>query len=903
MKKLTIAIPTKCSINAVTFLSIQKIIKGVLDNYEIVFEILPGKSNIDQARSMLITKWYDDSVDDDLFMFLDSDQSFEVMDIKKLLDLIVLKKADVSIGIYSNRLDKPTSFPVDREKFFTGQEDLILYAGTGVMMITRNILKKIEKYLANEFKMDSPRFWIDVNHRNVIPFFTQRFVDTELGDLNKRDWLGEDFAFCWLVRKVGGKIRGFMSPTIGHEVTTVKYFYPKEISNLKTWTDLDIVYYLGVSIPWSPLDIETKGLGGSETAVVYLSTLWKKMGYNVTVYTNTNDINYKGVNFIHISKFNINDKFSNIILWRNSGLKILSHVNSKNIFVDFHDIRSHIYSEFKPYINKISKIFVKSNYHKNIFLHLFNNDNLLNDKIIIIENGLDFEIIDKIKNSNNITRNMKKLIYASDYRRGLIEMLKYGYDYIKERIPDIELHVFYGDHLIKDEKLKKQIYDLIEDKGIINHGFINQSDLFKEKLSSGIHYYMSNFDEVDCISIKESLYCGCIPVVSNINVFNERKKYLNIIDGDPNEESTQLDAAKLICDIIMNNNIPQIEKYPFKSWEDIALEWINIIYSKNIDVNIIKQNYDIIEYKFNETINNQNLSIIKKIFEKSINNITYNSNNSQNINNKIYKLCSFYFNFNINSLKNNIIITDKNFNMNEIDYNFNTLSNGIYFYDNFILIKNKLLLNNFDRCYLNIIDNFNFNNLKNNFSNSLYLLDCIILLSDNEDNDNFFNPIVNNIRKYVSNDSIKKFTKFDKNTIEYILKTNLIKYNDNYIDLINDFIVYTSIINNKYGNRIMIIRNNKDNDRYNKFFCDCDFNLFWKNISYIIDNQSKFIGINLFTKNNSITNDFLNNNIYYVNLDNIGLLLNIIKDSSYSISKKDFNFYLGKIKQINLDLE
>ena len=900
MKTLTIAIPTKCSINAVTFLSIERVIKGILDDYHIIFDILPGKSNIDQARSMLITRWYDNANENDLFMFLDSDQTFEPMDIKKLVDLINIKKADVSIGVYCNRADKPTSFPINREAFFRGEDDKILYAGTGVMMITKNILKKIEDYLAIEFNMESPRFWIDTNFRNVIPFFSQRFINTEVTDLNKRDWLGEDFGFCWLVRKVGGIIRGFMSQSIGHEVTTVKYFYPKELMQSKKWSELDIVYYLGNCPPWSPTDIETKGLGGSETAVVHLSSYWTKMGFKVTVYSNADDIVYKGVNYLHYKKFNILDNFTNIILWRTFGSVIIKDVKSKNIFIDLHDTTHNFSKLIKPYLNRINNIFVKSLYHKNLLIETLGSNISYDDKIIIIENGLDMNMMDDIK-KNNIERNMKKLIYASDYQRGLLNMLKYGYDYIKKQIPDIEFHIYYGDELVRDEVFKKELYTILNEKGVINHGRISQPNLIKEKLSAGIHYYVGNFPEIDCISIKESLYCDCIPVVSNIEVFKERSDYLNIIDGNPSEEETQLNAAKLICDIIMNNNIPKLKQYPFKSWEDISIQWMNIISSYNIDINSIQENYDIINIVSNEILDISKLNFFKNILKK---NELINSkvNNIHDINNKLYKLLSFCFNFNINSYKNNIILNDRHFDINTNKYDLNILKNGIHLYDDFIVIKNKSIINDINNSYNNLFRYLTFNNMTNIYLSPLYLLEKIFIIIDNDENsDNFYKPILENLIKYVDSNVINVFKKLDKNSIENLIKMNL-RYSDNdYIDLINEFILYNNIINYKDFSRILVITNDKNN--INKdFFSNCDFNMFWKNMSYLIDNKSKYIGINLNTKNFSITTDFRdNNNIFYANLNNINVLLSIVQDSNFNISKKEFNKYLGKIKQINLE--
>ena len=70
-KNLHLAIPTKCSIHANTMLSLERSIEYFNKEYKITRKYLAGKSNIDQARSIMITEWYDSADNDDLFMFID----------------------------------------------------------------------------------------------------------------------------------------------------------------------------------------------------------------------------------------------------------------------------------------------------------------------------------------------------------------------------------------------------------------------------------------------------------------------------------------------------------------------------------------------------------------------------------------------------------------------------------------------------------------------------------------------------------------------------------------------------------------------------------------------------------------------------------------------------------------
>lgn len=310
MKTLRIAIPTKLQVHANTMLSLLNSLN--IPDYDIEIKFLIGKSNIDQSRSIMTTAFYDECGDDDLFLFIDSDQTFTTNDIMALINL----NADVATGVYSSLNGLPACRPKNFDEFIKGNNDDIYYGATGFMMIRRPILKKIEEFIKSE-NMGYSRFYVSHDSQNIIPFFIQRLIVSETipSDKPTPEWLGEDYAFCWLTRKVGGTIKCHVSPTIGHEVPQMLYFYPDTYKS-KTWPNNSIVYYTGQSrFQWSPNSIKD-GISGSESAVIYLSKCWQKTGHKVTVYGNVVEGIYDGVEYIHHSKFRTNDMFNILILWR-----------------------------------------------------------------------------------------------------------------------------------------------------------------------------------------------------------------------------------------------------------------------------------------------------------------------------------------------------------------------------------------------------------------------------------------------------------------------------------------------------------------------------------------------------------------------------------------------------------
>jgi hypothetical protein len=240
-----------------------------------------------------------------------------------------------------------------------------------------------------------------------------------------------------MVRQVGGTIKCHISKNIGHEVPQLVYFYP-EVYKSKQWEDKTIVYYTGNSkTQWSPSGfVNGGGLGGSETAVVNLTTRWQKAGYKPVVYGNCVEGTYDGVEYIHCDKFNSNDRFNILILWRGFSLNMLPHVRANKLLVDLHDMPGPHYQPILDNFDKIDRVLVRSRFHGLLF------PPETHHKLYAIQNGTPDIYFDQ--DLSKIEKKRTKLIYTSSYDRGLLEMLKWGWPLIKVKVPDAELHIYYG---------------------------------------------------------------------------------------------------------------------------------------------------------------------------------------------------------------------------------------------------------------------------------------------------------------------------------------------------------------------------------------------------------------------------------------------------------------------------
>lgn len=353
----------------------------------------------------------------------------------------------------------------------------------------------------------------------------------------------------------------------------VEQLRQKHLPN-RTWPAKSIVYWAGKSFEeWTPDSLKT-GLGGSETAIVHLSKQWVKLGYKVTVYGNCGkkEGNYDGVEYLNYWKFNRRDVFDTLVIWR-APWEMDFKFKANKIILDLHDVPDP--TEFtQERLENIDKIYVKSKYHRSLL------PSIPDDKFVIIPNGVDPIELGDVK------RNEKQLIYASSYDRGLELLLTYGWPVIKKAIPDATLKVYYGWNLFdavhrhNPERMmwKARIVDLLSQDGVTEGGRIGHKELLKQKASSAIHYYPTNFEEIDCISVRESALVGAIPFTTDYAAL-EGRAYCMTTKGDPNAQETQVAIARNIVEYLKEPSKLDPIRGKFKelaldeSWERIARRW------------------------------------------------------------------------------------------------------------------------------------------------------------------------------------------------------------------------------------------------------------------------------------------------------------------------------------------
>lgn len=352
-------------------------------------------------------------------------------------------------------------------------------------------------------------------------------------------------------------------------------FYKESVS------PYDIVYVTGgFSNPWDPKD-ET--LGGSEQAVVHLTSEWTKKGKKVAVYGQVPELRYNGVDYIDWKKFPFQAKHNVVILWRLFGLISAAPfpVKANHLWHDTHDnLKDGIFpSVWSKYGKRFNKIFFKSNYHRSEF-EKHSGERLKDSRCVIIPNGLRIEQFSQ--NTDLVQRNPYRFCYCSCYTRGLANILQFVWPIIHKIEPRAELHVYYGMNGVKDENFKKGMLGLLSQPGVMDHGRQPMDIIVREKYMSNFHLYLTETTaEIDCISIRESLITGAIPILSNFGLFKDRPGiHFDITD----QKSYQMLGLQIVQILQKQETLDlyrsELKKSPLVvGWNKIAQGWLDLVWT------------------------------------------------------------------------------------------------------------------------------------------------------------------------------------------------------------------------------------------------------------------------------------------------------------------------------------
>jgi hypothetical protein len=373
----------------------------------------------------------------------------------------------------------------------------------------------------------------------------------------------------------------------------------------------DVVWYAGfhLHIPgWSP---RSTSLGGAEQAIVLLSESWARKGVTVAVYGNVYEdpdaipdgkthasqmearrvrpsFEHHGVWYHSAQTFRISTRYKNLILWRDHGVVPLTfqkRLCAERLILDLHDTYTSdvLQSTFCHAIAIPDIVVFKSAFHRRIMEErgamCVPNPTHLWHRTMVIPNGLR-DCFDPVRSLAD--RSPFRLLYCSCYKRGLIPLLQWFFPTLRALDQRYTLDIMYGmEHI--DPSLADMVTRLLKQPGVTDHGRLSWDQVRDLKYQCGFHlYYTRTNAEIDCISVRESARCGCIPIVRDGGVFAERPGLR--LKGDPTYEEDHKRAAIDFHTMVKDHTVDlqglrekMVHHQTTMGWDQIADQWLDTV--------------------------------------------------------------------------------------------------------------------------------------------------------------------------------------------------------------------------------------------------------------------------------------------------------------------------------------
>lgn len=293
-----------------------------------------------------------------------------------------------------------------------------------------------------------------------------------------------------------------------------------------------IVFFAGGCLEqWSPQQANTKGLGGSETMLVRVSEQLARAGFSVTVYADTPAaLTPGGVIWRPATAWDPSERCDLLVASRRPDIVDVSP-NARAIALWCHD---HSYGNLtEERAARFDRIVVLSDWQRDRFARLYP---YAAEKLAVIRNSIVLEDDNGPRfpdAARPFEERKPRVIYSSSADRGL-DVLLDMWPRVRERVPDAELHVFYGwDVFDKAAALtpgllafKQHVLAQVEalggeDGGVFMRGRVGQDELRREMQEARVWGYPTAFLETSCISAMEAQAAGLAVVTSKLAALAE----------------------------------------------------------------------------------------------------------------------------------------------------------------------------------------------------------------------------------------------------------------------------------------------------------------------------------------------------------------------------------------------
>lgn len=351
---------------------------------------------------------------------------------------------------------------------------------------------------------------------------------------------------------------------------------------------------------WAPSDIESGGIGGSETAAVMVSNELAALGHTVALYgqfkngvDGTASVHESGGGVAYVHYRNIVDpgqiKGDVFISSRDvHALMLQPESRAKAVWV--HDIN--LGHDTYDRLDKYDSIMCLSNWSGRTMEAYY--PHVRKSKIFITRNGLDLKRFSpELPTLEVVQKKTHRLTYSSSPDRGLDRLLDL-WPRLKALCPELELHVYYGFRnwklmakgnsvaLSRIAWFERRLSEMEKD-GVHFHDRVGQQEIADSFMKSMLWLYPTDFKETSCITAMEAQAAGCLPICTGLAALNETVGERGVLIKPYNMEARyEVDFLAAVKRALENPEDRMMmagaaREYALRelSWAGVARQWVD----------------------------------------------------------------------------------------------------------------------------------------------------------------------------------------------------------------------------------------------------------------------------------------------------------------------------------------
>jgi glycosyltransferase involved in cell wall biosynthesis len=277
----------------------------------------------------------------------------------------------------------------------------------------------------------------------------------------------------------------------------------------------------------TPPDIDGRGVGGAELAMMTLMRTLAERGHTVTVYNDPAAVGeYQGVNYLPRTRYRNREPRDVLIIFRSPNPMFQRDQMPPEVKKIWWSCDQFTIGDFGIFSNLVDFVVTISPYHTNYHHERYH---IPLTKMGHIDCGVRLEEYQE----SEIQRIPGRLIYCSIPDRGLT-VLHAAWALIKRDVPEASL-VITSDYTLWGAAPNNQNHRLMWARadGVSFLGKVPRRQLIKLQRQAEILAYPSIYEEMFCISAAECQVAGALPVTSGVGALPTTNEFGIIIAGSP----------------------------------------------------------------------------------------------------------------------------------------------------------------------------------------------------------------------------------------------------------------------------------------------------------------------------------------------------------------------------------